>query len=97
MRQVVALQQRMAAMRKAGLAGTRRRDDLRCEQPSRHHIHVFWSDEDHCWIADVQDLRFCSAHGQTPAEAVAELEVAVAGRLQTAHERGLPIPEPRGR
>lgn len=66
-------------------------------QQLRYHIHVFWSDEDQCWIADVPDLRFCSAHGQTPAGAVAELEVAVAGWLETARERGIPIPEPRYR
>jgi predicted RNase H-like HicB family nuclease len=35
-----------------------------------YHINVFWSDEDDCWIADVPDLRYCSAHGGTPAEAV---------------------------
>jgi predicted RNase H-like HicB family nuclease len=67
------------------------------DQQSRYHIHVYWSDEDQCWIADAPDLRFCSAHGQTPAEAVAELEVAVAGWLETARERGIPIPEPRYR
>jgi predicted RNase H-like HicB family nuclease len=64
---------------------------------SRYHIHVFWSDEDRCWIADALDLRFCSAHGQTPAEAVAELEIALAGWLKTARERGISIPEPRYR
>jgi predicted RNase H-like HicB family nuclease len=35
----------------------------------RYHINVFWSDEDSCWIADVPDLRYCSAHGDTPEEA----------------------------
>jgi predicted RNase H-like HicB family nuclease len=69
----------------------------RPDQPSRYHIHVFWSDEDQCWIADAPDLRFCSAHGQTPAKAVAELELALAGWLETARERGIPIPEPRYR
>jgi predicted RNase H-like HicB family nuclease len=58
---------------------------------------VFWSDDDQCWIADVPDLRFCSAHGETPAKAVAELEIAMAAWLETARERQIPIPAPRYR
>jgi len=69
----------------------------RPEPPSRYHINVFWNDEDQCWIADVPDLRFCSAHGETPAQAVAELEVAMAAWLETARERQIPIPAPRYR
>jgi predicted RNase H-like HicB family nuclease len=63
----------------------------------RYHINVFWSDEDGCWIADVPDLRTCSAHGPTPAEAVAEAEEAIALWLDTARDEGIPIPEPRYR
>jgi predicted RNase H-like HicB family nuclease len=61
----------------------------------RYHINVFWSDEDSCWIADVPDLRTCSAHGDTPADAVDRVRDAVAGWLAVARDRGLPIPEPR--
>lgn len=63
----------------------------------RHRIHVFWSDGDQCWIADVPDLRFCSAYGETPAKAVAELGIAMAAWLETARERQIPIPAPRYR
>jgi predicted RNase H-like HicB family nuclease len=63
----------------------------------RYHINVFWSAEDDCWIADVPDLRSCSAHGDTPSEAIAEAEVAIELWLETAEECGLPIPEPRYR
>jgi predicted RNase H-like HicB family nuclease len=66
----------------------------RSEHPSRYHINVFWSDEDQCCIADVPDLRFCSAHGATPEQAVAELELAMAAWLETARERQIPIPAP---
>ncbi len=61
------------------------------------HINVFWSDEDSCWIADVPDLRGCSAHGDTPTEAITEAELAVSLWLETAVKRGVPIPEPRYR
>ena len=63
----------------------------------RYHINVFWSQEDGCWIADVPDLRPCSAHGDTPVQAIAEAQEAVALWLETARERGFPIPEPRYR
>lgn len=64
---------------------------------SGYHINVFWSDEDDCWIADVPDLEYCSAHGQTPAEAVKEVEAAVAAWLEAARAAGKPVPEPRYR
>jgi predicted RNase H-like HicB family nuclease len=60
-----------------------------------YHINVFWFDEDSCWIADVPDLRYCSAHGDTPEEAVAEAQTAIELWLETAQETGIPIPEPR--
>jgi predicted RNase H-like HicB family nuclease len=63
----------------------------------RYHINVFWSDEDSCWIADVPDLRYCSAHGSTPAEAVAEAQEAMTMWLEVARDEGIPIPQPRYR
>lgn len=62
-----------------------------------YHINLFWSTEDECWIADVPDLRSCSAHGDTPSEAIAEAEIAIELWLETARECGLPIPEARYR
>jgi len=62
-----------------------------------YHINVFWSADDDCWIADVPDLRPCSAHGETPSEALAEAEVAIELWLETARECHLVIPEPRYR
>jgi predicted RNase H-like HicB family nuclease len=38
--------------------------------------------------------RYCSAHGETPHEAAAEVEVAVGLWLEVAREEGMPIPEP---
>lgn len=62
---------------------------------SDYHINVFYSDEDEGWIADIPDLRFCSAFGATPEEAVREVMIAREAWLQTAREAGKPIPEPR--
>jgi predicted RNase H-like HicB family nuclease len=63
----------------------------------RYHINVFWSADDACWIADVPDLRPCSAHGDTPDEAILNIRDAVTGWLETAREHGFDIPEPRYR
>ncbi len=57
-------------------------------------MDVFWSDEDDAWVADVPDLRYCSALGDTPHEAVAEVEMAVAAWLEAARGEGRPIPQP---
>jgi predicted RNase H-like HicB family nuclease len=62
-----------------------------------YHINIFWSAEDEAWIADVPDLRSCSAHGDTPAAALAEAEVAIAAWLDTARDNDLAAPEPRYR
>jgi predicted RNase H-like HicB family nuclease len=64
-----------------------------------HHyrINVFWAADDECWIADVPDLKPCSAHGGTAAQAVAEAEIAIERWLEVAAERRLPVPEPRYR
>lgn len=66
-------------------------------QNHHYHINVFWYSGDNCWIADVPDLKPCSAHGDTPAEALEEAEIAISLWLETAKERGLPIPHPRYR
>ena len=60
-------------------------------------IDVHWSDEDGAWIADVPDLPFCSAHGPTPHEAVAEVELAAEAWLEAARAKGRDIPEPSRR
>ena len=63
----------------------------------KYHIDVFWSDEDGVWIANMPDLRFCSAHGSTPNEALASVQEAMEGWLEVARDNGKPIPEPRYR
>jgi predicted RNase H-like HicB family nuclease len=57
-------------------------------------IQVYRSDEDRAWVADVPDLPYCSAHGPTPHDAVAEVEVAAAAWLEAAKATGRPLPEP---
>jgi predicted RNase H-like HicB family nuclease len=62
-----------------------------------YHTNAFYSDEDGGYIADIPDLRACSAFGKTAAEALAEVEIAKAAWLEAAKAEGKPIPRPRYR
>ena len=62
-----------------------------------YHINLFWSDEDQCWVADVPDLKPCSAHGASRAEALASVDEAIELWLDVARDKGFVIPEPRYR
>jgi predicted RNase H-like HicB family nuclease len=62
-----------------------------------YHINVFYSAEDACYVADIPDLRFCSAFGATAEEAVREVQIAKAAWLQVARKRVKPIPKPKYR
>jgi predicted RNase H-like HicB family nuclease len=63
----------------------------------RYHVNLFWSDDDGAWVADVPDLKSCSALGETPAEALAEIEIAIEAWIGVAREHRMAVPEPRYR
>lgn len=63
----------------------------------KYHLNIFWSVEDDCWIADVPDLKYCSAHGETATQAAAEAEVAIGLFIESLIAHCDPIPEPRYR
>ena len=62
------------------------------EPTARYHINLVWPAEDACRVADVPDLRFCSAFGDTPEAAAREVQVAVRAWLASARDHGGPIP-----
>ncbi len=64
---------------------------------SDYHINIFFSEEDGCYVADIPDLESCSALGETPEHALAEVEQAKKAWLAAAREAGKPIPPPRYR
>jgi predicted RNase H-like HicB family nuclease len=63
----------------------------------KYHINLFWSVEDDCWIADIPDLKYCSAHGETPEEALSEARIAIEAVVESLEAHGDPVPEPRYR
>ncbi|MBY0525000.1 MAG: type II toxin-antitoxin system HicB family antitoxin [Gemmataceae bacterium] len=62
-----------------------------------YHINVFYSDDDRCYVADIPDLKFCSALGDSPEAAVREVQKAKAAWIKVAKERSKPIPPPKYR
>ncbi|MEW6579563.1 MAG: type II toxin-antitoxin system HicB family antitoxin [Chloroflexota bacterium] len=62
-----------------------------------YHINIFYSQEDGEYVADIPDLKYCSASGATPEDALREVLVAKALWLEAAQRNGKPIPEPRYR
>ena len=62
-----------------------------------YHINIFFSEEDGGYIADIPDLDSCSAFGDTPEEALAQVEQAKKLWIETAGTQGKPIPQTRYR
>lgn len=59
-----------------------------------YFISIFYSEEDEGYIADIPDLHFCSAFGETPEEALHEVQIAKEAWLEAARHSGKPIPRP---
>jgi predicted RNase H-like HicB family nuclease len=59
-----------------------------------YHINIFYSEEDGGYIADIPDLSYCSAFGETPGQALHEVEMAKDAWLEAANLEGKPIPFP---
>ena len=63
-----------------------------------YHINIFYSEEDEGYIADIPDLKACSAFGKTSAEALKQVEIAKRAWLEAARaDEGKPIPKPKYR
>ena len=63
----------------------------------RYEVIIYWSDEDHAFIAEVPELAGCAADGATYQEAVSNVQTIIQEWIETAQELGRPIPEPKGR
>jgi predicted RNase H-like HicB family nuclease len=60
-----------------------------------YHINIFYSEEDEGYIADIPDLKFCSAFGDTPEEALKEVLIAKTAWIEAAKAEGIAVPLPR--
>jgi predicted RNase H-like HicB family nuclease len=64
---------------------------------TKYGIIIYWSNEDDAFIAHIPELKGCMAHGDTPDEALKEVNIMAEEWLELAHEKGWQIPEPKGR
>jgi predicted RNase H-like HicB family nuclease len=62
-----------------------------------YHVNIFYSEEDGGYIADIPDLKFCSAFGETEEEALREVLNAKQAWLEVAKVEGKPVPVPKYR
>jgi predicted RNase H-like HicB family nuclease len=59
-----------------------------------YHINIFYSEEDEGYIADIPDLQYCSAFGETPTEALQELEIAKKAWIESVQAQPQPAYRP---
>ncbi len=59
-----------------------------------YHINIFYSADDEGYIADIPDLKHCSAYGKTPENALQEVLLAKELWLEAARAEGKLIPSP---
>ena len=59
-----------------------------------YHINIFYSEDDAGYIADIPDLEACSAFGDTPEQALKEVQIAKEVWIEAARAEGKPIPLP---
>ena len=64
-------------------------------EPPKYEIDIFWSAEDGGYIADVPDLEYCSAWGETYEDALKEARTAMDLHIETLREVGRPLPDPK--
>lgn len=61
-----------------------------------YHINIFYSEEDKCYVADIPDLSYCSAFGETPEIALHEVLIAKKLWLESARSsKVIKIPKPK--
>jgi len=60
-----------------------------------YHINIFYSQEDKGYIADIPDLKNCSAFGNTPDEVLMNVLQAKGVWIKTAKKNNITIPSPK--
>ena len=62
-----------------------------------YHVNIFYSEEDEGYIADIPDLKHCSAFGTTPEESLREVLEAKKAWIEAARANSKAIPTPHFR
>ena len=64
---------------------------------NKYELIIYWSEEDHAFVAEAPELPGCAAHGPTHESALASAQETIRLWIDTAKEFGDPVPEPKGR
>ena len=62
-----------------------------------YEVIIWWSQTDGCYLAEVPELPGCMADGESLQEVAKEIEESIKIWIDVNTERGLAIPEPKGR
>lgn len=58
---------------------------------------IYWSKDDEAFIVEVPELPGCMADGVTAREALENVEIVIKEWIEVAKERGMEVPEPKGK
>jgi len=64
---------------------------------SLYEVIIYWDAGDSIFVAEVPELPGCIAHGSTKSDALASAEAAIRLWIETAHQDGVPVPQPKGK
>jgi len=64
---------------------------------SKYEIIIYWSEDDHAFIAEVPELSGCMADGASYIEAIENVKIIIDEWIETAKSLGREIPPPKGR
>lgn len=64
---------------------------------NKYETIIYWSDADEIYIAEMPELKGCIAHGDSPDEALKNIQIVATDWMQLAKEKNWQIPEPKGR
>ena len=69
---------------------------MRVQDLPPYTYRIFRDEPSDEYVAECQEISGLSGVGETPAEAMTELQEAVAGWLEVLEEQRLPFPAPEG-
>jgi predicted RNase H-like HicB family nuclease len=64
---------------------------------TKYEVIIYWSEEDHAFIAEVPELPGCAADGPTRQAALKNVDVVIGHWIEAAKKLGREVPQPRGR
>jgi predicted RNase H-like HicB family nuclease len=63
----------------------------------KYEVIIYWSEEDHAFLAEVPELPGCMADGNSYLDALQNIQLIIKEWIETARKLGRKIPKPRGR